>query len=430
MEQSFIMSAKQGQNLTGRQLAQLDILAMSARDLELLIDKEYEDNPLLERCGDKNHRNAPLSYDCEALLCIPAPQETTPLEIVLSQLSPHKLTDTAEHTHRIIASHIDDNGYLSASVEEISSFSGINTRQLEHCLAVVHQMEPPGIGARTLEECLSLQLDRLNDSDPLDYEIVRNHLHNVAAGKLTIIANRLGKGVSEVRSRIEIIKKLNPKPLNGIVGEPSKAVVPDIIITRRDGIWHVELNDSWGAGLRICDYYLKLAAGTENAELKSYLKAKAGRVHFLNNAIKRRRSTLLRIGEHLAEVQSDFFLRGGAPNTLTMSQTANALGIHSSTVSRAVRDKYVQYPGCVSKIRALFARSTAPLSKSKGTASREEVKMQIRELVRNEDKSSPLSDEQIRSFIKHTGETVSRRTVAKYRSELRIRGMHARRVTL
>jgi len=226
-----------------------------------------------------------------------------------------------------------------------------------------------------------------------------------------------------VKERIVTIKSLNPRPLNGLVGEKARCVVPDIILSREGASWVVELNDG---GFRSFETDGRFAQADCGDDLCEYFRQKLQRVKFLNNAIERRRNTLTGIGRIVAQKQSDFILRGGAPAPLSISSTADALGLHASTVSRAVNGKYVQYPGGFRELRDLFARGAERDRERTDRISREGVKRIIRDILDAEEKGALLSDDKIVRRLNLCGIKLSRRTVAKYRSEMGLAGMHNR----
>jgi RNA polymerase sigma-54 factor len=255
---------------------------------------------------------------------------------------------------------------------------------------------------------------------------VTRHLPDVAKGKIVNIAKTLKVDVSCVRRCVDTIKKLTPKPLNGLRGRPDSYVIPDIFLSYENDVWSVELNDKWFERFEACDYYEKLARETEDAELKEYLKQKAQRFHFLNDAIQKRHNTLLRIGQSLASHHSQFFLRGGFLEPLTMVNLANELEMHPSTVSRAIKNKYLQHPGGFCEMRSLFTPGISS-SSARVETTRDKVKMRIRELIDGEDRTRPYSDHYLTLLLAEQGIKISRRAVAKYREEMFVSDMYNRR---
>jgi RNA polymerase sigma-54 factor len=268
---------------------------------------------------------------------------------------------------------------------------------------------------------------------------VTRHLPDVAKGKIGAIARTLKVDVSRVRRCVDTIRNLRPKPLNGLPGKTDPYVIPDILLAYENDVWNVELNDKWFERFEACDYYEKLARETEDAELKEYLKQKAQRFHFLNDAIQKRHNTLLRIGRFLAAHHSKFFLRGGPLEPLTMTGLADELEMHPSTVSRAVKNKYLQHPGGVCEMRSLFAPGISSSGSSVGgsmesatgttpiEATREGIKTRIRELIDGEDRAKPHSDNYLTLLLAEQGIKISRRAVAKYREEMFVGDMYNRR---
>jgi RNA polymerase sigma-54 factor len=306
----------------------------------------------------------------------------------------------------------------------------------------LRNLDPPGIASAGVEECLLRQLDAAGNDDGVLRAIVARHLADIAKGKIGHVARALGVDASYVRRCVNVIRTLNPKPLNGLPGktDPSDPyVIPDILLSYEKDVWNVELNDKWFERFEACDYYEKLAHETEDAELKEYLKQKAQRVYFLNTAFKKRHYTLLRIGQSLAAHHSRFFLRGEPLEPFTMAKLANELKMHPSTVSRAIKSKYLQHPGGVCEMRSLFASAISSSSSSSSSLSeggmkttgiettREEIKMRIRELINGEDRTKPYSDSYLTLLLAEQGVKISRRAVAKYREEMFVGDMYNRR---
>jgi RNA polymerase sigma-54 factor len=255
---------------------------------------------------------------------------------------------------------------------------------------------------------------------------VTRHLPDVAKGKIGHIARTLKVDVACVRRCVSTIRDLTPKPLNGLPGKADQYVIPDILLSYENDAWNVELNDKWFERFEVCDYYERLARETEDTELKEYLKQKAQRLHFLHNAIQKRHNTLLRIGRSLAVHHSKFFLRGGPSEPFTMASLANELEMHPSTVSRAIKNKYLQHPGGVCEMRSLFAPGISTSGACMETT-REEVKVRIRELIDGEDRAKPYSDQYLTLLLAEQGIKISRRAVAKYREEMFLKDMYNRR---
>lgn len=430
MRQEISLSLKQKQALSQQQQESLLILAMDVQQLMDFMRSEAEENPLVEFCAFE-----PLSTvsfhrddDDDFMHNIPAPENTSPEDILMSQITPSCCdTEEKEQIFRAIARSVDTNGFLIASPEEIAADINMAVSEVEKCLLMMKTtMEPAGICAAGLEECLLLQLERSGNDDKILREIIQNHLRLFMQGRFSSIAKTMGVSGEDISRCLSVIRTLNPKPLNGLLGGTVQYVIPDIILYYEDHGWRAELNDNWLESYGLNDYYVKMYRNTNDPELKEYFRSKMSRVKFIRDAVKRRRGTLVAIAEKLAVYQSDFFLKKGPLVPLTMNELSKEIGVHVSTVSRAIKEKYIQYPYGVSEIRTLFASGVSAGPRS-DEISREEIKRRIRLLIGAEDKTKPLSDQEISQKLVGESIYISRRTVAKYREELGLNGAYNRK---
>jgi RNA polymerase sigma-54 factor len=422
---------EQKQLLSLWQIESLNILAMSQRELYDFMLAEQEENPLINLSYISYRPSLTIKYGMEEddfIANLPAPGGETVEDILLSQINLNEYSRDEEDVFRFIAGSVDSSGFLVAELSDLSDISGIPQEVFQKCARIMRGLEPSGVCASTIEECLEIQLRALGNEDELLIEIVRHHLRAAAEGALGSIAKALGCDISRVRDCMRTIRSLNPRPLNGLTGDRAAHNIPDIVLTYERGSWDVELTSNWYGIFGIDDYYEKLARETTDGELREYFRLRFRRARFLCGAIERRQGTLLRIGKYLALKQSNFLLRRGPLLSLTMSRAAKDLAFSPSTVGRAISGKYIQYPGGACAIAGLFARGTPdpPQSRPGSGVSQDEAKRIIRELVSNEG-DSPFSDDSLATMLKKSGVALSRRTVAKYRSEMGIRGMNDRR---
>jgi len=419
----------QKQTLSQKQIESLNILSMDMQELEEFLTEEQDANPVLNFVARDAPRTAgcSLGYDDDRLQTIPALRAETAADILLPQLNLNRYTQDEANVLRLIADFTDDDGFLTAPPEELSALYHIPQNFFQKCLNVMQGLDPAGVCSRTLEECLLRQLGY--EKDKTLVAMIRYHLADIAKGKFQHIAKALKIENSRVHDHIQTIRALNPRPLNGLLGEKAGNIVPDIILTYEHDSWNVELNDSWIGRFEICGRYASLAAKTADAELREYLQAKILRIHYLSEAIERRRSTLTRIGICIAARQSKFLLYGEPLVTYSMTDIANELGLHLSTVSRAIKGKYLQYPRGVREIRTMFVQGfsyVGVFGEELGT-NREEAKKSLKKLLAEENKDKPYSDNQLAALLKKQGIGLSRRTVTKYREELGVGGMYNRR---
>ena len=425
MKMDCFVVQEQKQILSQGLVESLSILTMDTHELLAFMVREQEENPLVNfAAGGKRHEFFVAGR--QELRDIPAADEETVQDFLLSQLRLDSYSQDKVRTFQILVEFVDERGFLTSSPEELSQVFQIPPPLLRECLGVLQDLEPPGVASTSIEECLLRQLDAMGSDDGVLRAIVAHHLADVAKGKIGHIARTLKVDVSCVHRCVNTIKNLTPKPLNGLPGKTDSYVIPDVLLSYENDVWTVELNDKWFERFEACDYYEKLARETEDAELKEYLKQKAQRFHFLNDAIQKRHNTLLRIGQSLAFHHSQFFLRGGFLEPLTMVTLANELEMHPSTVSRAIKSKYLQHPGGVCEMRSLFTPGISSCGASMETT-REKIKMRIRELIDGEDRTRPYSDHSLTLLLAEQGIKISRRAVTKYREEMFVRDMYNRR---
>ncbi len=254
-------------------------------------------------------------------------------------------------------------------------------------------------------------------------DIILCHLDDVAAGKINAITKSLSMSTQEVRKCIAKIRALNPRPLSGFSTEPTSYVVPDVILTCQGGEWNLCLNDQWIGNYSISDCYLNMMKTVKDAELKKYFQQKYARCQFIMNSIEQRRDTILKISSAILERQKDFFIRQGPLVPMTLLDIADMIDMHPSTVSRGIKNKYLQYPAGIVSLRKLFISSAG---KSCGDSS-SAVKQRLKEIIRLENPLYPHSDSTLVNILKKEGVQISRRTVAKYREELGIASTYLRR---
>lgn len=429
MEIKTRISLQTKQVLSQVQMESLNILSMSVTELQEFLQTEEIENPLMEYSADR--QEAPVTFreydrfyngshregsgDGELYQ---VEDEAKPVdELVYTQLHLNAMGDDRKKVVDYCIQSLESSGYLPLSLKEISDDLKISEPVVTEVLDMLKKLEPRGIFASGLEECLTLQVRGMEQEAELE-TIIREHLNDVADGKISNISRSMKLNSTEVRRLIHIIKGLNPRPLNGYGKERIQYVFPDILLSCQDGQWTMELNDKWMGSVGINEFYVHMMETARDDELKNYFEEKLKRARFIMNAVEQRRRTLLGITESIINRQAGWLSGKESLRPMTLEEIAVERGIHKSTVSRAIRDKYLLAPaGCV-LIRDLF--TTGVSYGGEGDVSRNEVKAKIKELVEQEDKHKPLSDERLAQFLEEAGILVSRRTVAKYRTELEI----------
>ena len=391
----------------------IEILQMSAVELKETIEREYLENPTLEL---EYFDEPPQTFDAEKIF---EPSDTsTTAEKFLMEQAVFAFAAEELSAAKFLIGALDASGYLTISLAEAAEALRVEENFLTEILRRVQALEPAGVAARNLSECLRLQAERKKIYSGLVAAIIDEHLEKVAAHKIKDIARAENFSVEEVRRAIEIIRGLNPRPLITYGGEPVKFIVPDVRVTE-DG--EIFLNAATFPRVKISETYAELK--TFDAETKNYLSRHLNSARQLLRSIRQREKTLLRVVEAIVRRQKDF-LRGGRKflKPMTMRELAEELELHESTVSRAVANKFAEVPFGVVELRKIFS---AAVSTEDVTA--EKVKALLVELIKSENPTRPLSDRSLTEILSARGISIARRTVMKYREQLRIPSSAGRR---
>ena len=295
-------------------------------------------------------------------------------------------------------------------------------------LKVIQTFEPAGVGARDLRECLMIQLEREGQQESLEYEIVRDYMDALGKRRIPEIARGTGGTVEEVQESLASIARLEPRPGRAFLSNMDQFVLPEVFVKRSGGEFVVTTNNEHIPHLRISNVYKDLMSQGENsAEVKNYIREKIRAGKFLIKSLHQRQSTIGNIAREIVKRQRDFMEKGVSHlKPLTMVQVAEVVGVHETTVSRAVSAKYMETPQGVFEMKYFF---TAGLQTDSGTnVSNTSVKDMISDIFKAEDPAKPLSDQEVVKMLKEKGIVIARRTVAKYRMELNILPSNLRKV--
>jgi RNA polymerase sigma-54 factor len=297
---------------------------------------------------------------------------------------------------------------------------------VEKALEVVQSLEPYGIGARNIKECLLIQSLKLNILDNIIERIILNHLENVAENKYEVVGKDLNISPREAQRYGDLIKKLEPKPSRGFyTGEEVNYIIPDAEIKNIDGEFFIIMNESVLPRLMINKTYKDVLQNNKDLETNTYVKDKINQAMFLIKSIEQRKNTLHKVLECVIDKQKDFFKFGKQQiKPLILKEVAEIIKVHESTVSRAIKDKYVLTSYGTIKIKDLFASGVSSNDDDMATA---KIKNEIKKIVDEENKGKPLSDQIISSILAEKNMNISRRTVAKYREELGIKSSSMRK---
>ncbi|MDX2227499.1 MAG: RNA polymerase factor sigma-54 [Verrucomicrobiae bacterium] len=438
------------QSIAPQMQQSLQLLQASAMELQSLVQQELQANPVLEesleepesaeekedsfdeefetlsRLDDDWDSTQSLSrnshgddeekrnFMLESLVEPESLQQHLMGQLPLSPLSADQMP-VAE----LIIGNIDDRGFLQTPLEELYASSGTPIGIIEEVLRVIQGFHPVGVGARDLRECLLLQLDRLGMGQTVEARIVSGHLEALSQKKFPEIARALKVPVGEIQRAAHFIATLTPRPGALFSTDSNQYVIPDLEIRKVDGEYIILLNDRQIPHLRISNTYKDLMAGEHRAEVKEYIREKIRAGKFLIKSIHQRQQTIGNIAREILTRQREFFDQGiSRLKPMTMAQVATAVGVHETTVSRAIANKYIQTPHGVFDLKFFFTPGFR--SDSGESVSNSSVKDAIADLIKNENTHTPLSDMEIVDILKDRGIPIARRTVAKYRGELGI----------
>jgi RNA polymerase sigma-54 factor len=328
-----------------------------------------------------------------------------------------------------IIGNLGDDGYLMASVDEIAAMGQWNPTEVERVLTTIQHFDPVGVASRDLQECLTLQLRHLGLADTPAERIVTEHLRLLQNHQVPEIARRLGMTIEECKPHIEIIRNLDPKPGARLNPSPSQYVIPDVFVVKVEDHYEVMLNDDGLPQLRINPMYKRLIdKGTDtNDETKAYVKEKFRSALWLLKSVDQRQKTIFKVAKSIINFQTEFLDHGIEHlKPLVLRDVANDIGMHESTVSRVVNNKYMHTPQGVFEMKYFFHSG---ISSSFGEhVSSVTIKQRIRKIIEAEDARKPLSDSKIVSILQKEGLMLARRTIAKYREELKIPTSNQRKV--
>jgi RNA polymerase sigma-54 factor len=450
----------------------IKLLPMSTLELSDLLNQEMVENPLLEEIPSEDLQQADAAAAAEKTeVEAPkaektdnwddndyeyffgdylddgyrphAPQEVKelpPIENTLStssSLSDHLLwqlslqtnDDLAREIGSAIIGNLDDDGYLVASLGEIAAMGPWETADVERALALVQGFDPIGVAARDLQECLLLQIRHLGlDGTPTE-KIVTDHLRLLQNHQVPEISRKLGLPIEDLKEHIEVIRHLDPKPGSRFNPTQSQYVIPDVYVVKVEEQYVALLNEDGLPQMRISPVYRRLLDKTaENSdETRAYVKDKFRSALWLIKSVEQRQKTIHKVATSIINFQKDFLDHGIEHlRPLVLRDVANDIGMHESTVSRVVTNKYMHTPQGVFEMKYFFHSG---ISSSYGeSVSSVTIKQRIRKIIEAEDPRKPLSDSKIVSILQREGLVLARRTIAKYREELKIPTSNQRKV--
>ncbi|MFH0964799.1 MAG: RNA polymerase factor sigma-54 [Planctomycetota bacterium] len=342
---------------------------------------------------------------------------------LLAQLRLAEVDDKVRRVAENVISNMDENGYLLSPLEDI--LASVNDPSLtmahaEDALRLVQRMEPPGIGARSLAECLLLQFDERTSDYEFKRLLIEHHLEDIGKNRLPKVAKETGRPLEDVKDAIAFIAHLNPSPGAAFSSRPVPYVIPDVIVEKVDGRFEIRLEESEIPPLYVSRLYRDLVQNrSTDPATRAFIRKKIQAARWLIESIEQRRSTVYRVASSIVNAQKDFLEKGAlALVPLKMQDIADEVGIHVSTVGRAIKDKYMQCPVGIFPMKYFFTGGTR--SDDGQDQSWKSIKLRLSRMIDEEDKSDPLSDKEIADRFASAGIHVKRRTIAKYREAMNI----------
>ena len=444
------LQVKQTQTLSQRMIQSAEILQMTSQELNTYINELALENPVIDivepptaeeqresieqqewlnSFNEENYylyqrQNNDDDYDFKSSWNINTDDGETLQDYLWSQLITENFTDQETEIIKFMLECLDNKGYLEESIETIASYFGTDTEIVEDLLSNLQALDPSGVCARTLEECLKLQLERRDILTPVLESIIDNCLEMVAKNQIPAIARKLRLSPTETAGYCQIIKSLNPKPgVSFSSRDQLRYIIPDVTIVKFKDHFDILLNESMYPTIELNSYYRQMNQNPESSELKEYLGNKIRQAEWVKQCVTQRGKTLMQVSRAILEHQEEFFTFGPAHlNPLRLADIAQELDIHESTVSRAVSKKYLQCSWGVYPMNFFFSLSVSvqeSSSSESGTQSvtAADIKRVLREIIEEENKKKPYSDRLLGEKLAERGISISRRTVAKYREE-------------
>ena len=346
-----------------------------------------------------------------------------------SQLSVSVISDDVRDAAESIIGNLDEDGYLSASLEEIATAGQHKPELVDEALKVVQSLDPAGVAARNLRECLLLQIESVNGRGGVAWQIVSNHMRLLETRQYKEIAKLLARPMEHIEIAVAMIHHLNPRPGLRYSGAGARVVEPDVYFIKDGDDYIIQMNDEDVPQLRLNAQYRRMLDRDNGAtkEVRDYVRERYTSAIQLMKNIEQRKQTILKVCQAIVRRQTDFLTHGlDQLKPMMIKEVAEEVGVHPSTVSRAVANKYVHTPQGVFELRYFF--SEAVQGPSGGATPLLLLKRKVKRMIEEEDRTKPLTDEQITALLEAEGINVTRRTVAKYREDMKIPSTHQRRV--
>ncbi|MCA1203689.1 RNA polymerase factor sigma-54 [Priestia flexa] len=425
-------------SMTAELRQSINILSYTAADLAAFIEDQASENPLINLTdihrSPASLRNShsytqPYSTDCDynPFDYLAAPVVT--LESHLNeQISMFKeLTCRQQHILTFLIGNLDQNGFLTLEAEVVSQLLNAPLLEVQSMISTLQSLDPVGVGARNVLESLLLQIEKLAQKPAFLYDIVKHDIENIAAKKYHLIAKKYSISLQHVQELVDHLCKLNPRPGSAFHNSPTKYIAPDVTVKKVANEYVIVLNDYLLPTIGVDNYYKELATDISCRKTNKYIRQQLNQAEWLLNSVNHRNKTIYNVSKAIVHHQKAFLDHGLSHlKPLSLKDIALELGCHESTVSRATNGKYIQTPRGLFELKFFFTHS---VNRSDGDQSTSTafIKEQLKQLVANENKQKPLSDQKLASLLAHEGIHISRRTVVKYREELGIDSSSKRR---
>ena len=431
--QNLELTLKQKLNISNKIITTLQIMTLNILELQSFLEKESEDNVFIDYdCffEDKLFRNyiknkvhkEKFVLEKEDIEDIEKDRyEPTLTEILLEQLGTFVLDEEEKNIGEIIIYSLDKDGYLRDNIDEIADITHQDVKKIKKILKIIQTFEPVGIGARNLQECLLLQTQ-----DDFVKKIIKNYMEDIYKNNINKIAKNEKKDIEFVKNVLEYIKKLNPRPASGykINKYETNYIYPDIILDIKGDYIKINIKENI-SNIHANEYYLKLLDTDIDDDTRQYLKKKLTRTMMIIEGIEKRKQTMEKIANIIIEKQKRHILYDEPLENLQVKDIANMLNISNSTVSRAIRHKYLQTPKHMYKLKNLLS---LPSKSNSNNISKDYIMSKIRNIISLENKQKPLSDEKITDMLIQQDINIKRRTVAKYMDEKGIKKTKMRKL--
>lgn len=459
MELPSLRTLQQHHTLTPYLGLALNVLRMPRLQLQAYLRQQVEENPLLEVLEESPERadpDAEPSLDDDSRnepedgmqdlwreadgspadrIAEERPRQEWPArppslqEHLLCQLRCLDAEETIRQAAETLVGWVDPDGYLRSPLEDIAREEQLDVLLIERALRLIHRLDPPGIGARSLPERLLIQLDHRNLAESLAARIIRDHVELLAKRNLRQLAARLRVSLTEAQQACAVIAQLDPAPARNFAVEAAPRLIPDLIVQELAGEYHVELNDDDLPRLGLNDQYRGLLRDpAASPDARQFIREKLREARWLLRALGQRKATVLAIAQYLVKLEQGYLAHGvHSLRPLTQEEVARSVGCHPSTVSRAIAEKTIQTPHGIVPLERFFGGGLTGGQDAANRISAHTIRAELAQLIDNEDSVHPLSDQALAGALRARGYPVARRTVTKYREQSNIPPAHLRR---